>query len=107
MLVVNSQVIQPSPDHAEKSGKFILNESAIIFFSTAEQHNSVKLHGLSYEDDYRGNSLAGTFSRERIDIRFHRDFSDERVRALWSRVRVESELALLKERPAFYQGRAI
>ena len=107
MLVVNSQLLQPSSDQADKSGKFILNESAIIFFSTAEQHNSVKLHGLSYEDDYRGNALAGTFSRERIDIRFHCDFSDERVRTLWSRVGAERELALLKERPAFYQGRAI
>jgi hypothetical protein len=80
MLVVNSQLIEPSLARPGQTGKFILNESAIIFFSTSQQHNSVKLHGLSYEDHYRGNALAGTFANCRIDIRFHRDFSDEHLR---------------------------
>ncbi|HYG36868.1 MAG TPA: hypothetical protein VEC99_18895, partial [Clostridia bacterium] len=77
------------------------------FFPTAQQHNSVKSHGLSYEDEYRGNALAGTFGSGRIDIRFHRDFSDEHVRNIWSRVCAQIELTFLKPWPAFYQGRRL
>ena len=37
--------------------KFLLNDSAIAFFPASQQHRDVKLEGLSYEDDYRGNAL--------------------------------------------------
>jgi hypothetical protein len=103
MKVVNSQLIaQPG-----QTGKLIFNDSAIVFFPTSQQHNSVKVEGLSYEDDYRGNALAGTFGRGRLDIRFHRDFSDERIRAIWARVCAQTELGFLKTWAAFYQGRKL
>jgi len=51
--------------------KFILNDSAIAFFSSTQQHRDFKLEGLSYEDDYRGNALAGIVSPPRVEIRFH------------------------------------
>jgi hypothetical protein len=105
MLLVNSQRIEPSSARPERAGKFILNESAIIFFSASAQHNSVKLRGLSDEYDYGGNALAGSFAICRIDLRFHRNFSDEHLRTIWSRIRAQSELAFLKGWSAFYQGR--
>jgi hypothetical protein len=45
----------------ERTGslKFLLNDSAIAFFPATQQHRDMKLEGFSYEDDYRGNALAG------------------------------------------------
>ncbi len=107
MLVVNSQMINDSGASPAPTGKFILNDSAIVFFSTSQQHNSVKQHGLSYEDDYRGNALAGIFTGNRIEIRFHRDFTDERVRSIWSQVCADPELTFLKDWEVYYQGRKL
>jgi hypothetical protein len=107
MHVVNSQLIRQAAATPGQTGKFILNGSAIIFFPTAQQHNSIKSHGLTYEDDYRGNAMAGTFGAGRIDIRFHRDFSDEHVRTIWTQVLAQSELAVLNNWAVFYQGRKL
>ncbi len=107
MLVVNSQLVEGTGVSQAPTGKFILNDSAIIFFPTSQKHNSVKLHALSYEDDYRGNALAGIFTENRIEIRFHRDFTDERVRRIWGQVCATPELSFLKGREVYYQGRKI
>ncbi len=105
MLVVNSRLIKDTGASQAPTGKFILNDSAIFFFPTSQQHNSVKQHGLSYEDDYRGNALAGIFTGNRIEIRFHQDFTDERVRSIWTQVCANPELSFLREREVYYQGR--
>ena len=89
------------------SFKFILNDSAIAFFPSAQQHRDVKLEGLSYEDDYRGNALAGVVTPERVEIRFHRAFSDERVKSIWSRVLAIPEVAGAGLGRLYYQGREI
>lgn len=73
--------------------KFILNDRGIVFFPATQQHRDIKMPGLSYEDDDRGNALAGLVTPERVEIRFHGAFSDERVRGLWSRVLAISEIA--------------
>ncbi len=107
MLVVNSELVQSSQGNISRAFKFIFNDSAIIFFPAAQQHNSMKAHGLSYDDDYRGNALAGILGAERIEVRFHQDFSDERVRVIWTQVCESGELSFLKARPLYYQGRKI
>jgi hypothetical protein len=105
MQIINPQLIQQA--QPGQTGKFIFNDSALVFFPTSQQHNSIKLEGLNYEDDYRGNALAGTFGNKRIDIRFHRDFSDEHVRTVWGRVCAEKEVAFLQHWEVFYQGRRL
>jgi len=87
--------------------KFILNDTGIIFFFAAVQHRDVKADGLSYEDDYRGNAVAGIVTRERVDIRFHQAFSDERIRGLWRRVLAAPELGGMEFGTLYYQGREI
>jgi hypothetical protein len=79
------------------SGKFICNENAAIFFPSSQQHRGIKLHGLSYEDDYRGNAVAGTFGNGRVDIRYHRDFSADRIRTMWHQLRSDPNLAFLSD----------
>ena len=90
-----------------QSLKFLLNDSAIAFFPSAQQHRDFKLEGLSYEDDYRGNALAGLVTPERVEIRFHQAFSDERVNCLWSRVLALPEIASAGLGSLSYQGRQI
>jgi len=87
--------------------KFLLNERGIAFFSANRQHREVKLPGLSYEDDYKGDALAGTFQAGRADIRFHQAFSDEKVRRLWKNVCQTLPLVESANVRVFYQGRTI
>jgi hypothetical protein len=87
--------------------KFLLNESAIAFFPVTTQHRDFKGSELSYEEEHRGNALAGLVFRDRVEIRFHRSFSDERVRGIWAKVVAMPELAELKLRRVVYQGREI
>ncbi len=103
MHVINVELL------GERRGslKFILNDTGIVFFSPTLQHRDIKLSGLSYEDDYRGNALAGLIKPERVEIRFHSAFSDERVRNLWSRVLRHPGLAQAGLGRVYYQGREI
>jgi hypothetical protein len=87
--------------------KFLLNESGIAFFPASQQHRDVKTHGLSYEDDYRGNALAGIVSPGRVEIRYHSAYSDDRIRNLWSRALVMTEIVQAGLGSLYYQGREI
>lgn len=87
--------------------KFILNDIGIAFFPMGQQHRDMKVSGLSYEDDYRGNAVAGLIGAERVDIRFHSAFTDERIRGLWSRVKALPEVAAAGLGQLYYQGRRI
>ena len=85
--------------------KLLLNNTAVAFFLPQSQHNSIKVAGLSYEDDYKGNALAGICSERRIELRYHKEFSDVHVQQILT--------ALLKDIPQLrnysvsYQGRPI
>jgi len=87
--------------------KFILNDAGIVFFPATQQHRDVKSHGLNYEDEYRGNAVAGTVLAERVEIRFHKAFSDDRIRAIWRGVLMRPELAKAGFGRLYYQGREI
>lgn len=87
--------------------KFLLNASGIAFFSVQQQHREMKFPGLSYEDDYRGNALAGTFQNGRADIRFHQAFTDEKVKLLWQQCGQKLPALGSSKAQAFYQGREL
>ena len=90
-----------------RSVKFILNDSAIVFFLSNQQHRDVKMEGVSYEDDYRGNAVAGLVASDHVEIRFHSAFSDERLRNIWTRVSAIPEVASAGLGSVYYQGRKI
>jgi len=104
MFVIGAELLK---EIQGRSVKFILNESGIAFFPATQQHRHVKIRGLSYEDDYRGNAVAGLITQERIEIRFHRAFSDQRIRSIWSRLLMTPEVAKAGLGPLYYQGREI
>ncbi len=103
MNVINADLVDP----AHGTVKFILNDTVIYFFPAAQQHRDSKSHGLSYEDDYRGNAVAGLVMPERVEIRFHKAFSDDRIRTIWRNVLASTELANVKFGSLYYQGREI
>lgn len=87
------------------SCKLLLNDTAVAFFTTQSQHNSLKIAGLSYEDDYKGNALAGICSERKLEIRYHKDFSDARVQQIL--VSLSRDIPKLKSYTVTYQGRPI
>ena len=103
MHVINADLLK----QATGSLKFILNDSVIVFFPATQQHRDTKSYGLSYEDDYRGNAVAGIVMADRVEIRFHKAFSDDRIRTIWRSVLSSAGLASAKLGRLYYQGREI
>ena len=103
MHVINADL----PINVQGTLKFILNDRGICFFPATQQHRDIKSHGLSYEDDYRGNAVAGIVMSERVEIRFHKAFSDDRIRTIWRSVLSRPELAGVRLGQLYYQGREI
>jgi hypothetical protein len=101
--IINVELLRSQPANV----KFLLNDSGLAFFPATQQHRDMKFPGLSYEDDHRGNALAGLVQPGRVDIRFHSAFSDERIRQLWSRVLASLELSGAQFGTLYYQGRDV
>lgn len=89
------------------SAKLVVNDHGAIFFPVNQQHRDQKLEGVSYEDDYAGNALAAMLSPGRIEIRYHRDFSDDRVARVMQKLLDHPELADLRGWQVTYQGRVL
>ncbi len=87
--------------------KAVMNDAGIKFFSGARQHRDTKVPGISYEDDYRGNALAVIVQPGKVEIRFHKDFSDDHAARLWREVAGSSEGEFTRGWRVTYQGREI
>jgi len=87
--------------------KAVMNEIGILIFPASAQHATVKADGISYEDDYKGNALAAVFDARKFEIRWHREFSNERVRLLLKILRASPELSFLSAQSVTYQGKTI
>ena len=87
--------------------KMVINEHGAIFFPVSEEHRDNKCDGISYEDDYRGNALAAMITPGRIEIRFHAEFSDARVRRIVDDLVRRDGLSALADWELVYQGRRL
>ena len=105
MKIMNHTLLQTALAPNGPTTKFIMNESGIAFFPVSLQHRDVKPEGLSYEDDYKGNAIAGLIVSGKPEIRFHSAFSDERVHNLWHQLRSAPECAGLPIENPTYHGR--
>ncbi len=85
----------------------VFNEHGAMIFPTTEQHRDVKGPGLSYEDDYKGNALAAMLMPGCIEIRYHRDHSDDRVARIVGQLLKQEQLAFMVDWHATYQGRPL
>jgi len=87
--------------------KLIANETAVYFFPRTTEHRDAKQPGLSYDDDYGGNALAAMVKPNRIEFRFHRAFSDQRVRNLATRIISHPDIAFASNFTVTYQGKTL
>ena len=87
--------------------KCLLNREALLLFSSLIQHRDVTRHGLSYEDDYRGNAMAGIVKPGKIEVRFHAAFEDVIVKSLFSELFCMPEMNWASNKIVEYQGRIL
>ena len=87
--------------------KCVFNQNAAVFFPGSVQHRDIKQAGVSYEDNYGGNALAATITASRIDIRFHQDYADETVSAIFSSILRQPSMEWARSYSIFYQGRQL
>jgi hypothetical protein len=107
MLLSGVELLETLAKQAGFSAKMILNDAGAIFFPSHLQHREQKGPQISYEDEYAGNALAATLAPGRIEIRYHRDFTDGRVARLVSALLSEPRLAFMRGWQVTYQGRAL
>lgn len=87
--------------------KAVFNDRGIIFASGAVQHNTVRVPGIFYEHDHKGNALAAMIYAGKFEVRGHADFSPERVRLILAKLAVLREMAPLRGCVATYRNRPL
>ena len=83
--------------------KAVMNESGVVFFPGLTQHNTVKVAGLSYEDNYKGNAMAAIVTEGRLEIRRHEAFSTARVAQIVNQLLGDPRLEALQNFRVTYQ----
>jgi hypothetical protein len=107
MVVYGLDVLQRMLESDDYFLKLVANESAVFFFPHTTEHRDAKQVGLSYEDNSAGNALAATVKLGQIDFRFHRAFSDERVRNLARGILEHPDISSVAGFAVRYQGRPL
>ena len=107
MLLIGVEFIESLAEREYFSAKMVFNAGGAIFFSVEREHRDQKAEGISYEDDYAGNALAAMLSPGRIEVRYHRDFSDREVAEIMALLLAEARLALMAGWEVTYQGRVL
>lgn len=107
MQIVGFEWLLSLAEQGGFSAKLVCNENGAIFFATTLQHRDQKITGVSYEDNYVGNAVAAMVSPGRIEIRFHRDFSEERIRSVVRSLLADSRLSFMVKWQVTYQGKPI
>ena len=107
MEIFNADLAKHALEPGGVTVKFLLGRHAVFFFPASQQHRDVKAHGLSYEDDYQGNALAGILSSSRTEVRYHSHYPDALVHALWSQVQAQQCFLGVHWNSLWYQGRLL
>ncbi len=87
--------------------KVIVNDSGVVFFPQTTEHRDATQPGIKYADDSLGNALAAMVKSGRIEFRFHRQFTDERVRQLAVRMMALPEMEFARSFIVTYQARTL
>lgn len=87
--------------------KLLLNDTGVVLFPHTTEHRDATQTGIRYQDDSQGNALAAMVKPGRIEFRFHRSFSDERVGALVTRMLQLPEMQFARNNSITYQARQI
>ena len=107
MVIRGLDHIEPLLSHVSFTAKLVFNQSGAIFFPVNREHRDQKSDSISYEDNYKGNALAAMLAPNRIEIRYHRDFTDTDVSAIVISLKQHPDLHFMRDWEVTYQGRPI
>jgi hypothetical protein len=107
MRVYGLDAIRSQIDSGGYEVKLVAHDQAVVLLPRTSEHREAKIPGLSYEDDSRGNAMAAMMSPGRIEFRYHRAFSDERVRQIALAMLHHPDLGFAKHFQVTYQGRVL
>lgn len=107
MFLIGANFLAKAVGQGGFSAKAVLNANGAIFFSTSQQHRDQKADGISYEDNYEGNALAAMLAPGKIEIRFHKEFTDRAVTEIIASLLAHPDLGFMKGWKVLYQGRTL
>ncbi|MCA9235570.1 MAG: hypothetical protein KDA44_08855 [Planctomycetales bacterium] len=107
MIVYGFDSIAPMLEQDGYLFKMLANDSGVVFFPHTKEHRDATQPGIKYADDSRGNALAAMVKPGRIEIRSHRQFTDERVKRLIDRILLLPELEFARSFVFTYQARTL
>jgi hypothetical protein len=107
MVLIGVEFMLSLVEEDHFSAKLVFNESGAIFFRTNQQHCDQKAEGISYEDNYKGNALAAMLAPGKIEIRYHKHFSDNQVASIVASLMEQPILSFMKGWQVTYQGQAL
>jgi hypothetical protein len=87
--------------------KLVANDRTAVVFPRTSEHRDIKMSGLTYGDDSKGNALAAMLSPGRLEFRHHRAFSDERVKRIAEAILEHPDMAFARGSRVTYQGRVL
>lgn len=87
--------------------KMLANDSGVVLFPHTTEHRDATQPGIKYADDSGGNALAAMVKPGCIEFRYHRQFTDERVKQLAERILILPELEFAHSFAVTYQSRVL
>ena len=107
MIVYGFDSIAPLLENDAYLFKLLANDTGVVLFPHTTEHRDATRPGITYADDSRGNALAAMVKPGRIEFRFHRGFSDDRVKLLAQRMLAVPELQFAIDTTVTYQARTL
>ncbi len=106
MILIGAEFLASLVAKGGFSAKMVFNQNGAIFFSVSQQHKDQKASNISYDED-KGSALAAVLAPGKIEIRYHKKFSRERVAAIVSSLLAQPELPFMRGWEVLYQGRKL
>lgn len=107
MIIIGTEFIEPLLHQQYFSAKMVFNSHGVIIFSVHQEHRSQSAANVSYEDNYKGNALAAMLAPNKIEIRYHKSFTDNRVAEIINALKQEPNLSFMVNWKTTYQGRLL
>ncbi len=107
MIVCEFDSIAPLLESDGYLFKLLANDTGVVLFPHTIEHRDATQPGIKYADDSRGNALAAMVKPGRIEFRYHRGFSDDRVKQLSERMLALPELQFASGSTITYQARTL
>jgi hypothetical protein len=86
MIVYGFDSIAPLLEQDGYLFKMLANDSGVVLFPHNTEHRDATQPGIKYVDDSGGNAIAAMVKPGLIEFRYHRQFTDERVKRLAERI---------------------